>query len=813
MNNVDISERNIDKDRVPAEKLQTMTPNTMNTSAGFDLNSITSIKISGESPDCDSLSSVSCHSSIASDVDIENTNGQHKHGDNLVLENLPSSPKQKTSPHRNLSQKPYDDDVLISSPVNQISNIDISPQFCTSPSTDAIIGIRNCIKDLKGTDIFQPVQEKHEHRSQLLIEDEEFALNNILEILETKVNTREKMDFHDASSEDQDPQTKLHIKEAIIKSQRNELMRYNTMIKKYRSRLKEKNESIKNLEKNISALKHQLNSSSQDSPDYEPSMSALNTTFDSALLSNGEITCEEATLDALQTEIRTYKQIIATLTDENNTFRQKELNQLTKIQELERNLLSASKQTDIGLSVEKLRHELEMKNAIIENNIVELDILRDEEEGHQIQVAELGQQVLRLEKNNETLQNENKTLQKLLQTSREAVINRSTETSFDESLHELQTSMNKSLLSHMDENAVIESLKKELEETKSRDFKLREELEKVTIADGNKDAIMESLTESQQEAIAYLTGELRNLREKMANEHKKHKDQILDMKSKDEQLLLLEHENKLVVSESLKTVELLEKVKQDLSIKAGENKCLQDEVTELEEKTAQIQHLQQQMKSLNTSHSNLVDKNKELTRKVCSEEEPPLIPSPQRRKHTIASEAEDTVMTVEIDSEVQDVGTEYILRNGLDDHARKFTILKKAMKQQYEAKERRYEARLKKLERQVNKQQKLLDTQNADLKENEIKRISNEAEMQDQMEALKTSAKEREAAINSLKIRMRSSSSPSKANKTKIISEISDVLIDGVGKSIELFESMSFGNEKEDTKSVGDSIAQSKTLE
>lgn len=811
MNNVSISEGNIDKDKVPAEKLKTMTPNTMNTSAGFDLNSITSIKISGESPDCDSLSSVSCHTS---NVDIENINGQHKHGDDLVLENLPSSPKQQTSPYRNLYQKPsHDDDVLISSPVNQISNIDISPEFCTSPSTDAIIGIGNCIKDLKGKDIFQPVQEKHEHKSQLLIEDEEFALNNILEIPEKKVNAKERMDFHDASSDDQDPQTKLHIKEAIIKSQRNELMRYNTMIKKYRSRLKEKNESIKSLEDNIRALKHQLNTSSQESPDYDPPMSALNTTFDSALLSNGEITCEEATLDALQTEIRTYKQIIATLTDENNTFRQKELNHLTKIQELERSLLSTSKQTDMGLSVEKLRHKLEMKNAIIENNIVELDILRDEEEGHQIQVAELGQQVLRLEKRNETLQNENKTLQKLLETSREAVINRSTETSFDESLHELHTSMNKSLLSHMDENAVIESLKKELEETKSREVKLRQELEKVTVSDGNKDAIMESLTESQQEAIAYLTGELKNLREKMADEHKKHKDQILDMKSKDEQLLLLEHENKLVVSESLKNVELLEKVKQDLSIKAGENKCLKDEVIELEEKTAQIQHLQQQLKALNTSHSNLVDKNKELTRKVCSEEEPPLIPSPQRRKDTIASEAEDTVMTVEIDSEVQDVGTEYILRNGLDDHARKFAILKKAMKQQYEAKERRYEARLKKLERQVNKQQKLLDKQSADLKENEIKRISNEAEMQDQMEALKTSAKEREAAINSLKIRMRSSSSPSKANKTKIISEISDVLIDGVGKSIELFESMSFGNEKEDAKSVSDSIAQSTTLE
>ena len=133
-------------------------------------------------------------------------------------------------------------------------------------------------------------------------------------------------------------------------------------------------------------------------------------------------------------------------------------------------------------------------------------------------------------------------------------------------------------------NPLSDSLKKELQATRKREQELRSELCDGVDADGMKlgnDSIMDKLAESQQEAILYLTGEVEELRLQLEKECRA-KEQLDESSMKKEDCIrMLKHENEMIASDLIVHEKKLETFQNNLSIKSGENACLQDEVKEL----------------------------------------------------------------------------------------------------------------------------------------------------------------------------------------------------------------------------------------
>ncbi len=662
------------------------------------------------------------------------------------------------------------------------------------------------------------------HRSQLMEESREYFRDHADENIGT--DTESNKDSIESPS--QIAENKAKTQQAIIESQREELKRYNGILKTYRQSLRDKNDSLKSMEKQIDELKQRSKSNPTDG-----NCNNTNTGQDPNK-STSDSPWEAVTLSALKSELRTYQQIIASLTDENNGFRSKEVSLLKKIKSLESELMDL-KSNSKGPSEEdflQLEKELFLKTEITKSVMEKINSLEMRESENQVQIAELGQGILRSEKICMKLEKENETLKKQLNTSREATLNRSvdncrTGTDLNESHLDDSFRMNNSFRSsEEDGNTIVqESLRNELEQSKRREAQLREQLKNLCANTGSKNNIMESLSESQQEVIVYLNGEVNDLRNQLEQERMKSKTQLSNILSVEDKLEILEQENKLVTEDAISKGKLLESVRQDLSMRNGENACLRDEVAELEEKSSRVHKLETSLRNLEAEHETLkkahrrtqsqlqtLNNTKErpsLTRKVPS--------SPSVRSRTSLSEPDNmsltevTLMTIDVDNDSSNgVEKEVELSQvaekrtfDQDASVRKFGVLKKALKQSYEKKINELKSDLDKKEQELNKltgdleNQRTVFQKELDMfKQMEVRRICHESEMNQELEDLKTFVKDRDDTVTILRqtISQFHGHSNDDGPAWTGVSEISNALIDGVGKSIEIIENMSFPN-------------------
>lgn len=694
-------------------------------------------------------------------------------------------------------------DTEIASPV-----ANLALDFEVNSPSDEVIGCFNGINseiidsNNLGLDIEQDVLL---HRNQLLEESREFFDADFRVDNETKNDNELNEDCSESHSTD--IRTKYKAQQSIIESQREELKRYNGILKTYRTSIREKNDCLKSMEKEVTELKQRSDANSAE---------------ENTIQSTPRSTWEEATLSALQSELRTYQQIIASLTDENNAFRQKEISYLQKVQSLEKDVFDLKNNTNRPSEEEfrKLEKDLRLKTEFEGLILNTINGLEEKESENQVQIAELGHSILKAEKICGKLERENETLQKLLNTSREAVLNRSLENDshLDDSFR-----VNASFRSaDEDVNTIVqESLRNELKQSKNRESQLRKQLKDLCQNDDNKDNIMESLSESQQEAIVYLNGEVNDLRTQLEQERKKSKLQLETMMTVEDKLEVLEQENKLAAEETVVKEKLLETAWQDLSMKNGESACLRDEVAELEEQSGRAQKLEASLRNLEAEHEALKKAHAYVQSQPQTVNNAKARPSPSPSRTSAfeqdnLSEAEVTLMTIDVDhgnfNGVVENEVEISTEKRTSDHdtsLRKFSVLKKALKQSYEKKVKELKADLETKECEVGKltvnlesQRLSFQKQQDELNQMEIRRIYNESEMSQELENLRTSVKDRDNTVSSLRQTINQIHDKSKEDGSSWtgVSDISNALIDGVGKSIEMFESISFGQGHEDGK-------------
>ena len=128
-------------------------------------------------------------------------------------------------------------------------------------------------------------------------------------------------------------------------------------------------------------------------------------------------------------------------------------------------------------------------------------------------------------------------------------------------------------------------------------------------------------------------------------------------------------------------------------------------------------------------------------------------------------------------------------------------MLKKALKQSYEKKVKELKADLETKECEVGKltvnlesQRLSFQKQQDELNQMEIRRIYNESEMSQELENLRTSVKDRDNTVSSLRQTINQIHDKSKEDGFlwMVGYDISKTLIDGVGNCKEMFESISF---------------------
>ncbi len=675
-----------------------------------------------------------------------------------------------------------------------------------------------------------------------------------------------------------------------------------------------------------------LNSGDQQHHTYSlglpPSHKRINTHMntDMGRDENGNVSTSATNLNpppsprAMQSQLRVYEQIVTSLTEENNALRVKDVTQMIKIKDLEIRINSQTNSTDttakasqnvderakVQVKVQEMQRSIDDKNDMISSILKKNTSLTEEYDECQVKIADLGQKVIQMERELHSVQLENETLQKLLRTNRDAVMNLSLSTStcmenensysLDDSTHmnmnrsglDMVANVNVSVRSDegtnisanvstgtstemmgvlkdgqhhqvsMLQEPVIQSLKNELEVTKAREQDLRNQLAAMakdqsesnggdgygfgstTIA--NKDTIMEKLSESQQEAIIYLNREVSDLRDKLEEERKKMASHLEASKTHREKIEVLEYENKLAVEETIKNEKLLEVTQQDLSIKLGENACYRDEIAELEGKARRVDQLNQELIEIRREREELEvfktateKKAAAITSLVSVGTNTMMVSSlaslPQESSHSItpkhkrtSSEYSDmnmddaTLITVEIDGDHDGIETDvFASARTLSDH-RQFSVLKKALKAKYEKKQKDLEKVLEEKEAEIGRlsscledQQFLSQKQVEEIQDIEMRRISHEAEMNEELENLRMSYKERSLELLALKEKMKMShDKKSRSTGERAWKHLSDTLIDGVAASIEIFESMSFQADEVEKREVEENVQTSK---
>lgn len=559
--------------------------------------------------------------------------------------------------------------------------------------------------------------------------------------------------------------------------------------------------------------------------------SFMNNAYESVHIPDETLLGKDISSKDVVSELRTYRHIIAKLTDENDSLKIQTTQQRLTIESLEKQLheVQSQQHPTNPNELEHLKEELNMKNSMIENAILKNTNMEQDMVDLQVKIASLGETVMQLEHSNEKLEQEKQVLQKLLSTSRELAVNKSlldrrADKSFDMSLNRslIDKSVDMDLNLTSDDvdisrdsssttqsTLVIESLRKELDATKGRENELRQQLRTLMSKKEGTDGIMDKISESQQEAIEYLTSEIEELRVQLQQEEAKVAGFIEKSVSNQDTIQVLEEENHAVAAQILQREKQLETIKQDLSTKLGENACLRDEIVELEQRL-------QNMEQLDNGNSQLEHQRKTIRKGSSSPKRNlslgrDVIKTPERRLRRNDSETELSLMTVEMEN--GDQGDADLIESFKQNEnqnnvsvTKKFDILKKAMKQKYEKKIRKLketvsarEDEVKELKRTLKSKESELRRSQEDAEDMEIKRVFMEAEMNQETEGLRTVLKDRCLQVEALKkallrLQRETGNDLSQSN----LQTISDLLIDGVGAGFDYIGSFMSSFDAED---------------
>ena len=643
----------------------------------------------------------------------------------------------------------------------------------------------------------------------------------------------------------------LRHRETIVLSQRNELKQYNTMISKYRDSIRTKNNSIQALEfklrKQTEVKANEAKEAATDSTEKGKSHVVRQDSqhTPSSLNKSIEDDSEEYTIERMKNEMESLRTIVTSLTTENNTYRRRENDHLQKIS-------ASSSQVQSLLSKNNvLRESLDASKRHSQNLSVEKDTylqkvlsLEERLNESQIQIFELGQKAINVERESESKQNDISVLERLLAKSREVATVAFQETNTAEACvggHSVGSSP---------KNPLSESLKKELEATRKREQELRSQLCKGVDADGTKlanDSIMDKLAESQQEAIQYLTGEVEELRVQLEKECRSKEQFNKRSMEKEDRIKMMEHENVLITSELILHEKKLETLQNNFSIKSGENVCLRDEVKELcskidkmkdvekcrmqekdeyyensdvevtnwkvllEEKCNECNDLTVKLKScvskeeydlLNIQLAGTKDILHETKNELSKMHESRILPDDEQDTSISDHSSDSNYPMVTIDINGNEEVIEDVSHHLTNRSNRRLSLLKKAMQKSYEEKMVKYEAEAK----EKNDELDLLRTQldslaeryDEDIKEFDVQKICFEAETHYEQEQLRNSLSDRDQEILILKSKVCQLQQCSNGvNWQSEFKYVSETISSGVEASIDLFNSMSFHEEDE----------------
>jgi len=561
---------------------------------------------------------------------------------------------------------------------------------------------------------------------------------------------------------------------------------------------------------------------------------------------------QEATLHALSCEIRTYKQIIASLTDENNNYRSKEVEHLQSISTLEEKVrhYQKAKSSSSTLSIdekEDTKTIIAAKTQLNENLMWKVTTLEEAAKEYQMKVADLGQEVIHLEKEVKKSLSERDMLEKLLNTSRRdvaaAAVVKEREESNDDEGYQSNNSAGDTKIQNFDrvtedventsENAqngsnhsecvsdiVHKSMQSELDATKKREQELRDELNKIlcqsnnegtSLAMSDSSTIIDRLVESQQEAIIYLTGEVENLRSKLNQEHSQLQTQQYEYEKQLECLKRVKEENRFFAAEILEKERLAQSIQEDLSMKLGENACLRDEVTELESKAEMLGNLTEgvektlsrcneeredllaQLKEADNKSAELEEAQRNLRKVTQAYNETCLMLEGKSKSYSVM---DDTLVSVDLNKETSIIDDDDLSQDEVSDEndaaMGRLHVLKKALKKDYKKKVKTFTSIMSEKDKIIEESKSKLSQQNDEikkLKENlllsNFDRISHEAIIHQDIENLQTALKEREHELYLAKRKVRKSLEQEKGVSW---SDLSDTLIDGVGATVEMFE-------------------------
>lgn len=540
-------------------------------------------------------------------------------------------------------------------------------------------------------------------------------------------------------------------------------------------------------------------------------MKAITTNISQDVDKNIAIDNDKTIIESLNCEIRTYQDIITSLTDKNNIYRMKEVGHLKLIADLE------NKVDNVNI----IENELEIKNKMVNDLMMKVDILEDELNVHQVKTAELGQKVLQLEVELNESKTETKTLEMLLSHSR--CVSSSMTKNNGKIIN--NTGDSKKMKERNTSSSLFLSLESELKATKKREKDLQAQLK--GIIDYNKrddDVIMESLSASQQEAIVYLTGEVESLRTKLDEYQESEGTQRKEHQVQLDLIETLERENKSFASDILKKDHVVDRVQEELSMKLGQNACLRDEVAELEYKITKLEDVVVDLKDIikekDNEHQRLISDMKEMENIQIELEV-------ANQSLHVEKRSDESVVTIELNGGPIELNGSHCLDDnelshddsisvGRDVASNRLMVLKKALKRNYENKLRLFKKEMKKkdteMEEYIQKSQEEIDMLKNDLKIERFNRISQESLFHHDIENLSDTVKEREQEMFLVKRKLCAMMAERENGGQKWDARLSETLIDGVGATLQMFESIkwTFDDDDDDAVEKDTKIAQNK---
>jgi len=471
------------------------------------------------------------------------------------------------------------------------------------------------------------------------------------------------------------------------------------------------------------------------------------------------VSSRSTTIKEMTNESISQYQIIRSLTTENNALRKREIDHLQDSAPLEKEVILLREKVQVmEVNRDTRTKELDLKTGINRSIVRRLTDYESDEKENQVEIANLSQEVFKLQKTVDDGRKERIIFQKLLSTSRESAslaMSKSMTCGEDDGKVEKKNPVSASCI-HSEETVVAASLRKELVETKKREGGLLRQLsqrldqlgvEAVSVEDSSeetelkqqlrvsKSSIMDQLSDSQQEAIVFLSSEVEDLRSQLEVECKE-KDKLTSMVAdKNQELQILKKENELFASKAVDDETALKALEIDLSAQLGQNACLRDEIGELEIKTKKLLEIETELVKKDKECLKLDVKIKALT------------------KLKIAAE---TVATTQASSESLAQS---------DKSTREVSVLKRALKQTYEKKFERHsqeynnaiqgkDMEIARLKGCIESQEECISKHEAVINDQIVQNIAFEAEYQEEHENLSNSLNERNRQLKYMRERM-----------------------------------------------------------